>query len=143
MLLEYPATLSRQGDDSVLVRFRDVPEALTEAASEAEALAEAADALIAALGGYIELDRPVPLPSAARRGEHMIALPALVTAKLALYIALKEAALTRSELARRMGASENSVRRLLDLDHRSHIEGIENALALLGHRLVIGSRHAA
>lgn len=143
MLLEYPATLSRQDDNSVLVRFRDVPEALTEAASEAEALAEAADALVAALGGYIELDRLVPLPSAAGRGEHMIALPALVTAKLALYVALKEAALTRSELARRMGASENTVRRLLDLDHRSHIEGIENALALLGHRLVIGSRHAA
>ncbi|WP_198154929.1 hypothetical protein [Oceanibaculum pacificum] len=143
MLLEYPATLAPQEDGSILVRFRDAPEALTEVGDESAAEAEAADALIAALGGYIELDRPIPAPSPPRKGERMIALPALIAAKLALYVALKEAGLSRVELARRMDVSENTVRRLLDLDHRSHIDGIEAALTLLGRRLVIDSRSAA
>lgn len=143
MLLEYPAQLERQENGIFLVRFRDLPEALTEGADEAEALSEAVDALVAALGGYVEVDRPVPLPSRARSGDHMVALPALIAAKLALYVAMKDAGLSRVALSRRMEVSENSVRRLLDLDHRSHIEGIEQALSTLGRRLVIESRDAA
>lgn len=143
MLLEYPAHLEMQENGILLVRFRDVPEALTEGADEAEALSEAIDALVAALGGYVERDRAVPLPSVARPRERMVALPALAAAKLALYVAMKDAGLSRIGLSRRMKVSENSVRRLLDLDHRSHIEGIEQALSMLGRRLVIDSRDAA
>lgn len=143
MLLEYPAHLEPQENGIFLVRFRDVPEALTEGAGEAEALSEAVDALVAALGGYVEMDRPVPLPSMARSDERMVVLPALTAAKLALYVAMKDTGLSRLEFSRRMKVSENTVRRLLDLDHRSHIEGIEHALSMLGRRLVIASRDAA
>ena len=49
--LAYPVSLDTQDDGSVLVSFPDIPEALTEGATEQEALAEAEDCLIAALGG--------------------------------------------------------------------------------------------
>ena len=71
----YPARLQRQRDGSYLVTFRDLPEALTDGGDETEALIQAQDCLIAALGGYIEARRPIPMPTKPRRGEHLIALP--------------------------------------------------------------------
>ena len=54
MPLAYPVKLETEGGNSVLVSFPDIPEALTEGSTKREALAEARDCLIAALGGYIE-----------------------------------------------------------------------------------------
>ena len=45
--------LEAQGDDTGLVSFPDIPEALTEGSTRAEALAEAAGCLVAALGGCV------------------------------------------------------------------------------------------
>ncbi len=42
--------------------------------------------------------------------------------------------ITRTALAQRLDLQENTVRRLLDLDHRSHID---RALAALGKRLEV------
>jgi antitoxin HicB len=67
----------------------------------------------------------------------MITLPTLVTAKLALYEAMREAGLSNSELGRRLGISEGAVRRLLDVDHRSHIGQLEAGLQVFGHRLAV------
>ena len=43
--MRYPARLNRTGPEEVVVSFRGLPECLTSGADEAEALAEAADAL--------------------------------------------------------------------------------------------------
>ena len=119
------------------MQFTDVPEAHSSAATEASAGGERAlDCLIAALGGYIKLGRRVPRPSPAR-GRPVAILPPLVAAKLALYEAMRAQGITRTELARRLGLQENAVRRLLDLDHRSHIDQIDRALAALGKRLEV------
>ena len=61
----------------------------------------------------------------------------LVAAKLALYEAMRAQRITRTDLARRLGLQENAVRRLLDLDHRSHIDQLDRALAALGRRLEV------
>ena len=60
--LAYPVSLQLM-PDTVLVSFPDIPEALTEGNTEHEALAEAADCLIAALGGYVNDGRRIPKPS--------------------------------------------------------------------------------
>ena len=125
----------------MLASFPDVPEALTEGATEREALAEARDCLIAALGGYIEGRRDIPRPSPGR-GHPLVALPALVAAKIALYRAMRERGLGNAALAKRLGTVEGTVRRLLDLDHRSHIGQVEAALHVLGQRLVVATRAA-
>ncbi|MXY81950.1 MAG: type II toxin-antitoxin system HicB family antitoxin, partial [Gemmatimonadetes bacterium] len=61
--LAYPVILQLM-PDTVLVSFPDIPEALTEGNTEHEALAEAADCLIAALGGYVNDGRRIPKSSA-------------------------------------------------------------------------------
>jgi antitoxin HicB len=142
MILAYPATI-RRSHGRFLVRFPDVPEAHTETESRAQAAAAAADCLIAALGGYIELRRQLPKPSASGRGRILIALPPLIAAKLGLYRTLRAANLSNTALAERLGLTENTVRRLLDLDHRSHVGQIEMALNCLSKTLLVDIRDAA
>ena len=139
--LAYPVNLERQEDGSILVSFPDIPEALTEGATEEEALAEAEDCLIAALGGYIQARRAIPRPSAGR-GRTLVPLPALVAAKSALYCAMRTQGVGNTALAERLGVSEGAVRRLIDPDHRSHIGQVEAALHALGQRLVIATQAA-
>ncbi len=141
----YPARIEGEEGDWV-VTFRDVPEALTgdETVEKARALAQ--DCLIAALGFYTNPrwgTRPIPRPSRPEPGEEMVDLPPLVAAKLALHEAVRDARLATTALAERLGVPEAAVRRLLDLDHRSHIGEVERALALLGKRLVVEVLEAA
>ena len=138
----FPYAFEPEESGGVLVQFVDVPEAHTAGATEAAAGEQALDCLIAALGGYIRLGRKLPRPSPAR-GRPVATLPPLVAAKLALYEAMRTQAITRTELARRLGLQENAVRRLLDLDHRSHIDQIDRALAVLGKRLEVRVLEAA
>lgn len=141
MQLAYPVKLDTQEEGTIFVSFPDVPEALTEGTTEREALAEAEDCLIAALGGYVNERRSIPCPSPAR-GCPVVILPALVAAKLALYQAMHEQGVSNVALAGQLGIMEGTVRRLLDLDHRSHIGQIEAALKTFGKRLVIAARAA-
>ena len=139
--LIWPVELAPQEDGSILVTFPDVPEALTEGETEAEAMEQAQDSLVAALGGYIGARRAIPRPSPAR-GRTTVPLPALTAAKIALYGAMRAQGVDNTALAARLGLSEGAVRRLIDLDHRSHIGQIETALHALGHRLTVGTRAA-
>ncbi|MGH6898751.1 MAG: type II toxin-antitoxin system HicB family antitoxin [Geminicoccaceae bacterium] len=132
----FPYRFEPQESGGVLVQFIDVPEAHSFGPTEAAAGDNALDCLIAALGGYIKLGRAIPEPSPAR-GRPVAALPPLVAAKLALYEAMRAERITRTDLARRLGLQENAVRRLLDLDHRSHLDQIDRALAALGKRLEV------
>lgn len=143
MLMAYPANLKRQKDGCILVTFPDIPEALTEGKTLSEALHEAQDALLAALGGYINARRPIPSPSKLKRGQRLVFLPPLPAAKLALYQAARDSGLTNVALGKRLKVTEAAIRRLLDLDHRSHIGQIEQALAALGKRLVVEVEKAA
>lgn len=86
----YPAKLSEVAPGDVEVRFRDVPEAITGGPTPEAALAEAADALAAAIEGYLELGREPPLPSEAAAGERLIALEPALAARVALVRAMAE-----------------------------------------------------
>ncbi len=138
----YPATIAVDTAGFHLVTFPDIPEAGTDATSHEEALAEAPDCLIAALGGYMAAKRAIPQPSKIQRRHVRVVLPILATAKLALCEAMRTGKVTNVKLGRRLGISEGAVRRLVNLDHRSHIGHIESALAALGHQLVV-EIHAA
>ena len=143
MLMAYPANLKRQKDGRILVTFPDITEALTEGKTPSEALREAQDALLAALGGYVNSRRPIPPSSKLKRGQRLVFLPPLPAAKLALYQAARDSGLTNVALGKRLKITEAAVRRLLDLDHRSHIGQIEQALAALGKRLLVEVEKAA
>ena len=64
-------------------------------------------------------------------------LPSLVTAKLAVYETMRARGWTRVKLAKELGMSENSVRRILDLHHSSQMWTIDAALAKMNAELSI------
>ena len=101
--LVWPVDLQRQDDGAILVSFPDIPEALTEGATEADALTQARDCLIGAM---------------------------------------RAQGVGNTALAARLGLTEGAVRRLIDLDHRSHIGQIETALHALGKRLMVATQAA-
>ncbi len=138
-----PASKFASNETGYIATFPDVPEAHAQGESVEKVVCEATDALVAALGGYVELRRPIPSPSRPKRGQRLIDVSPLIAAKLALYQAMHETGVSRVGLGKRLGLSEGAVRRLLDLDHRSHIGQIDTALATLGKRLVVQVDDAA
>jgi antitoxin HicB len=138
----YPYTVEQSDDGAWQVRFPDVPEALTEGATEAEARELAADALVSALGGLVKLRRVIPEPSKPRH-RPVVVLPVLQSAKLALYQAMREHGLNRVTLSRKLGKVENEVRRMLDLDHQTKIGALESALHQLGKQITTEVKLAA
>lgn len=143
MQLAYPFDC-RKSDGEYIVSFVDIPEALTAATTKEEAVALARDALIAALGGYMEQKRDVPKPSPKKPRQLIAYLRPLEAAKLALYIAMRKDKLSNVGLASRLNVDEKTVRRMLDLDQATHIETIYAALrGVFNYRLVTWMEKAA
>ena len=142
MRFTYPARLRPDSTGELIVSFRDLPECLTSGTSEADALAEAADALEEAIAGRIDDAERIPVPSARRSGEHHVAVPTGTAAKAALALAIRESRLSRVTFAQRLGVDEKAVRRMLDPRHRTAVHRIEAALRMLGQELVIETRAA-
>ncbi|MBS1164914.1 MAG: hypothetical protein H6R00_939 [Proteobacteria bacterium] len=124
----------------IVVTFQDVPEAITEGEGMSDAQQQAADALGTVLLAYVRMGRP--LPEAKALGE-VISPPADIAAKLAVLEAFAKAGISRSELARRIGKDEKEARRILDPMHPTRLTMLEQALAALGRRLVVGWEDAA
>ena len=141
MQYAYPCVLTSE-EDGVSVSFPDIPEALTCGNDRPDALAQSADALVAALSAYVYAREDIPVPSSAISGQELIAVPLIVAAKLALYSEMRRQDMTKTALAKRLGLSEGAIRKLLDPDHRSHIGQVEKALKALGHSLVIADQAA-
>ena len=74
-VMAWPATLMRDDDGRVQVRFPDFAEALTDADDEGEALAEAADCLAEAVAARITDGEDIPAPGPLRRGMRAVPLP--------------------------------------------------------------------
>jgi antitoxin HicB len=99
---KYPVKLTRDTNETILVTFPDVPEAITFGDDEQEALLRASDALEAALAMHVDDRRDIPEPSAVKRGMRAVSLPAVWEAKINLYRAMRQAGVTEAELARRL-----------------------------------------
>jgi len=138
----YPVTLETDSAGRTLVLFPDFPEAATDGADRAEALTEATDCLQEAIAGRLARREPVPPPSPAR-GRPTVVPGAIMAAKAALHAALRDAEMTNTALADRLGVAEGEVRRLLDPRHASKIARLEAALGILGQRLEVATKSAA
>lgn len=141
-MLAYPVRLER--DESGLRAIcRDLPEVLTWGDDEAEALANAVDAIEVVIGAAMSAGRDVPPPSPAEAGELTAMLPAALALKAEVYLAWRTSGLSKSELARRMGVAENEVRRILDPDHATKLATMVAAAGILGYQVSIDLRPAA
>jgi antitoxin HicB len=134
-MFQYPVTLKRDESGGFVVTFADIPEAITQGETIEEATAMAQDALETALDFYFEDNREVPMPSAPKRGQPVVELPASLSAKVLLLNEMVRQHVRPSELARRLKTTPQEVNRLTDLHHTTRIDGIAAALKALGKRL--------
>ena len=122
-------------DGGYVVSCRDLPEVITQGESVEDALAEAADALDEAIAARIDDGREIPMPTAKKRGEHAVSVPPSMALKAAVYLAVRDAGISNSELARRLRLDEKEARRILDPHHPTKLPRIEAALAALGRHV--------
>jgi antitoxin HicB len=139
----YPVTLTPDPDGGFVVTFSNWPEAITQGETRDQALEEAADCLEEAVAARIDDRAEIPLPTSPRAGEPTVAVPIATALKAALYLAMREAGIGTSELARRLDVHEKEARRLLDPRHGSKAASLERALAAVGRRLTVEVQAAA
>jgi antitoxin HicB len=139
----YPAKIEKDEAGFFLVTFPDIPFAATDSKTVEEALEEARDCLEEAIAVSIADNLDFPFPSSIRKGHHAIPLTGRMSAKAALYIAVRETGISKSELARRLGVDEKEIRRMLSPRHQTKLPRIERALSVLGYQLSMSLQKAA
>ncbi|MCL2829821.1 MAG: type II toxin-antitoxin system HicB family antitoxin [Betaproteobacteria bacterium] len=135
--MKYPAHFEEAPEGGFVVSFRDIPEAITQGDSEAEAMEMAVDALVTSMDFYFEDRRKVPPPSPAKKGERWVSLPPSVAAKVLLLNEMIRSGISNAELARRMGTRPQEMTRVLDLRHNTKIDTIDHAFAAMGRNIEV------
>ena len=133
----FPATLEKIEDDTFLVRFIDMDWVITFGKTDEEIRAQGTDALEVGVASYMGDGKDSPLPSRPERGQLVFSMGPIMTAKAALYEAMREAGMNNVALARKLGIAETEVRRLLSPRHNSKIERLDKALAVFGKHIVV------
>ena len=139
-MLGYRIKLEPDDNGTLLVTCPALPEVTTFGDDEGDAMRHAVSAIEEAIAARMADAETVP--EGQQRGPRLVRLPALTVLKVELYRQLRDAGITRAELARRLGWKRESVDRLFRLDHASRLEQLEAAFAALG-RAVSVSVHAA
>jgi len=134
--VDYPLVIEPDDNETLLVTCLDLPEVMTFGEDEEDALRRAGDAIEEALAARITRREDIPPPSPLR-GRKAASLPPLTVAKVGLYQAMRTAGIGKAELARRLGWHGPQIDRLLDLNHHSRIEQIDQALRMVGKVLVV------
>ncbi len=124
-------------EDGWVITCRDLPEAISQAEASENRIDIAEGCLQAALESRIRDNEPLPIASKPRRGEVIVSPPAATAAKAALYDAMRDAGISKSELARKLGVDEKEVRRMLDAGHATKLPRIAEAVEALGRHLHI------
>ena len=137
----YPVNV-KPDSPGFMATFDDFDRAVTHGDTADEALAWAVDLLETMVSYRISEGLDLPRPSPAK-GRPLAHLSPLSAAKAGLYMAMREAGVSRAELARRLGWHMPQVARLFDLRHRSRMDQIQQALATLGKRLIVEVHDAA
>ena len=127
-IMRYPVTLTPAPEGGYMVSFVDIPEALTQGETVAEAMEAAKDALLTAFDFYFEDNELIPLPSPLN--SHLS-----VASKVLLLNAFLQSEITQQELARRIGKPKQEITRLFNLHHATKIDAVQLAAKALGKEL--------
>lgn len=98
----FPAELEESSSGTLIVSFPDFPEALTEGADVAEAVARASVCLEKAIAARMVQREDIPKPSRNSTGKIIVMLPAATAAKAALYVAMRDAGVLNDTRDRRL-----------------------------------------
>jgi antitoxin HicB len=135
--MKYTVKIEKDGD-GYMASFPDVPEALTGGDTLKETLKLAEDALLTAVGIYMDQRKAVPLPKApVPKGGHAIHLPETMQAKVLLWNEMVKKKISKTDLAKRLGKTEGYVRHLLDPHHNVTIKSLSEAARALEKRIAM------
>jgi predicted RNase H-like HicB family nuclease len=130
----YNYAIRFERDDSapgLAVFCRDLPELNSYGDDETHAMAEAVDAIETTLSIYVNQRRIIPEASPHEDAEHVVRLPAITVAKIALWNEMMRRGMKKADLCRVLGVSQTIGDRLVDFTHTSKMEQLERALEAL------------
>lgn len=136
-MLRYSVVLTPDENGSVIAEVPDIPGTITFGKDKTEALDMALDAALTMLTAIMDDGEDIPQPSEPKTDQPIIELPPMAVVKLAIYQGMKDQGVSQLKMAARLHTDPKSVRRLLDLYHRSKWDHLEMALEALGYRVQV------
>jgi len=130
----YDFAIRFEQDDSapgVAVFCSALPELNSYGDDQAHAISEVLDAIDSTLSLYVDQRRMIPEAKPAEEGEHVVHLPAVTVAKIALWNEMMRRGMKKAELCRQLGVTQTIGDRLVDFTHTSKMEQLEKALNAL------------
>lgn len=143
MTLSYRVELTPDDNGTLMVTCPAIPPMVTFGWNEADALHHAVDAAEEMLASYVADGDPIPPADDEHEPGLFIRLSLLASLKLELYEACRTSAVSRAELARRLGWHREQVDRLFRLNHASRLDQIEAAFRAVGREVDVEVRPAA
>lgn len=131
----YPARFTRAPEGGWDIAFRDLPDAISQAEDNEDAIDLAEGCLQATIEGRLLYGLEIPRPSNPRAGEVMVAVPIETATKAALLTALAASGNSRLALAKALRMDEKEIRRMLDPRHSSKLPRVARVLKALGKEL--------
>ena len=143
-MLGYHVDIEPGDKETFLVTCSALPELTTFGETREAASRRASDAVEEALAARMSEGRDLPPLEKADDSRAAFAfLPVMISLKVALYRALREEGLTRTDLQRRLRwPHREQVDRLLQLDHASRLQQLEAAFHALGRDLEISVKRS-
>jgi antitoxin HicB len=136
-VLQYPAVLEKDDNDSWLVTFPDFEDAVTFGDTREEALTHAVDALETVIISRMKHKMDISAPSGAR-GRPLVSIPPLTAAKALLYQELRHQNVSIRQLAQKLHCEYPVAHRLLDVARKTQVNEIAKAFRVLGKQVIIG-----
>lgn len=135
----YDITLAKDDNGTWLVSVPALPHVHTFGKTKAEARTRAVDAILTGLDMLVAQKKRIPKPAESPKGKESARLPALVAAKVEIHNAMLERGIGKYRLGQLLDWHSPQVDRLVNFRHASKLDQLEQALAVLGRRLVVRS----
>lgn len=135
MDIRYPVVLEPEVGGGFFVRFPDFEDVFTEGSTRDEALCNAVEALSGMLAFKLENGHAIPRPEVVPLETDAVAPDAKVQA--ALLVRFARGARSLAEVARALGTSWPSARRLEDPTHWPSLKSLDRVAAVMGKKLVL------
>ena len=136
VMLAYPVRLEAAEEGGFVVNFPDFSEGWSQGDGREEALAQAADPLETMVANYMAEGWDLPDPSPAW-GRPLVRLGRSLPPKPSYTGRCAGRGLTRRRWPAASASLQKDVDRLFSIHHKTRLEQIEAALAVLGCRLVV------
>lgn len=136
-MYDYAIRLEQDSAPGLAVYCRDLPQFNSYGDDEQHAMIMAVDGIETTLSIYVDERKAIPAATPPEAGEHVVYLPAVTVAKIALWNTMMDQGMRKADLCRALGVSQTQGDRLVDFLHTSKMEQLEAALAALGKRLSV------